>query len=682
MNAPAPLPAPKDPHLRRMANALRALAMDAVEQAKSGHPGMPMGMADIATVLFGQFLKFDPTAPDWPDRDRFVLSNGHGSMLLYGLLHLTGYADMTMDELRRFRQLGSRTAGHPERGHASGIEVTTGPLGQGIANSVGMALAERLLATEFGDDIVNHHTYVFCGDGCLMEGISHEAISLAGHLRLNKLIVLWDNNSISIDGPTSLAVDDDQVARFAAHGWATERVDGLDHEAIAKAIKRAQSHDRPSLIACKTIIGFGAPTKAGTAAAHGSPLGAEEIKGARERLGWEYPPFVIPDDVAAWWREVGSRGASAREAWEARLGRLDAGKREDFERRLRNELPKALGPTLAKLCEEFRAKNAKLATRQASGAALDAMVPVMPELLGGSADLTPSNNTKAKGEQEVRPGDFSGRYVHYGVREMGMAAAMNGVAAHGGLIPYGGTFLTFTDYARGAIRLSALMGVGVVYVMTHDSIGLGEDGPTHQPIEHLAALRAMPHLLVFRPADAIETAECWQLALENRHAPSILALTRQGVPLLRTAPDDENRSGRGAYVLAEANGARQVTLLATGSEVSIAMAARDALSAEGVRAAVVSMPCWELFERQDEAYHTQVLGSAPRVGVEAAVRLGWDRWLGRNSRFVGMEGFGASAPAEALYPHFGITPEKVADAARSLLSGAGTASPPPTPGRE
>jgi transketolase len=682
MNAPAPLPAPKDPHLRRMANALRALAMDAVEQAKSGHPGMPMGMADIATMLFGQFLKFDPTAPDWPDRDRFVLSNGHGSMLLYGLLHLTGYADMTMDELRRFRQLGSRTAGHPERGHASGIEVTTGPLGQGIANSVGMALAERLLATEFGDDIVNHHTYVFCGDGCLMEGISHEAISLAGHLRLNKLIVLWDNNSISIDGPTSLAVDDDQVARFAAHGWATERVDGLDHEAIAKAIKRAQSHDRPSLIACKTIIGFGAPTKAGTAAAHGSPLGAEEIKGARERLGWEYPPFVIPDDVAAWWREVGSRGASAREAWEARLGRLDAGKREDFLRRLRNELPKALGPTLAKLCEEFRAKNAKLATRQASGATLDAMVPVMPELLGGSADLTPSNNTKAKGEQEVRPGDFAGRYVHYGVREMGMAAAMNGVAAHGGLIPYGGTFLTFTDYARGAIRLSALMGVGVVYVMTHDSIGLGEDGPTHQPIEHLAALRAMPHLLVFRPADAIETAECWQLALENRHAPSILALTRQGVPLLRTAPDDENRSGRGAYVLAEANGARQVTLLATGSEVSIAMEARDALAAEGVRAAVVSMPCWELFERQDEAYHTQVLGSAPRVGVEAAVRLGWDRWLGRNSCFVGMEGFGASAPVEALYPHFGITPEKVADAARSLLSDAGTASPPPAPGRE
>jgi transketolase len=678
---PSPLPPAKDPKLRRMANALRALAMDAVEQAKSGHPGMPMGMADIATVLFGQFLKFDPTAPDWPDRDRFVLSNGHGSMLLYGLLHLTGYADMTMDELKRFRQLGSRTAGHPERGHASGIEVTTGPLGQGIANAVGMALAERLLATEFGDDIVNHRTYAFCGDGCLMEGISHEAISLAGRLRLAKLTVLWDNNSISIDGPTSLAVDDDQVARFAAHGWATERVDGLDHAAIAAALTRAQSHDRPSLIACKTIIGFGAPTKAGTAAAHGSPLGPEEIKGARERLGWEYPPFVIPEDVSAWWRDVGACGAAVRANWETRLGRLDAGKRADFERRQRNELPAALGAALAKVCAEFRAKNAKLATRQASGAVLDAILPEMPELLGGSADLTPSNNTKAKGEKEVRPDDFSGRYLHYGVREMGMAAAMNGIAAHGGLIPYGGTFLTFTDYARGAIRLSALMQIGVIYVMTHDSIGLGEDGPTHQPIEHLAALRAMPHLLLFRPADAIETAECWQLALENRHAPSILALTRQGVPLLRTAPGDENRSARGAYVLSEPAGTRHVTLVATGSEVSIAVAAQEQLAAEGVNAAVVSMPCWELFERQGEAFRTSVLGSAPRVGVEAAVRLGWDRWLGPNSRFIGMDGFGASAPIEALYPHFGITAEAVADAARALLSADGS-SPPPTPGRE
>jgi transketolase len=651
-----------------MANALRALAMDAVEQAKSGHPGMPMGMADIATVLFSRFLNFDPTAPDWPNRDRFVLSNGHGSMLLYGLLHLTGYPDMTLDELKHFRQLGSRTAGHPEKTLATGIEVTTGPLGQGIANSVGMALAERLLAAEFGDDAVDHRTYVFCGDGCLMEGISHEAMSLAGHLKLNKLIVLWDDNSISIDGATRLAVSDDQVARFAAHGWATERIDGHDTDAITAAIERAHGHDRPSLIACRTVIAFGAPTKAGTAAAHGSPLGADEIKGARERLGWEYPPFVIPDDVRAWWRDVGARGARTRAEWAARLGELDATKREDFLRRQAGRMPAGLDAAVAKLCDEFRAKNAKLATRQSSGATLDALVPVVPELLGGSADLTPSNNTRAKGQVEVKPGDFSGRYMHYGVREMGMAAAMNGIAAHDGLIPYGGTFLTFTDYARPAIRLSALMELGVIYVMTHDSIGLGEDGPTHQPIEHLAALRAIPHLNVFRPADAVETAECWALALKNRHAPSILALTRQPVPLLRTEPHAENRSAKGAYVLAEAAGERQVTLLATGSEVSIAAQARDTLTAEGIRVALVSMPCWQLFEVQDEAYRQAVLGTAPRVAVEAAVRLGWDRWLGPRSAFVGMSGFGASAPIEALYPHFGITPEKVAEAARSLLS--------------
>ena len=664
---PAPLPAPKDPRLFRMANALRALAMDAVEKAKSGHPGMPMGMADIATVLFSRFLKFDPTAPDWPDRDRFILSNGHGSMLLYGLLHLTGYADMTMAELERFRQLGSRTAGHPERGHASGIEVTTGPLGQGIANGVGMALAERRLAAEFGDDVVNHRIYVFCGDGCLMEGISHEAISLAGHLGLSKLTLLWDHNSITIDGPTSLSVDDDQVARFAAHGWATEHVDGHDTDAVAAAIQRAQTHDRPSLIACKTIIAFGAPTKAGTAAAHGSPLGAEEIKGARERLGWDSPPFVIPDDVQTWWRGVGARGAPARAEWEARLAKLDPAKRGEFVRRQQRKLPAGLDTIVARVCEEFRAKNARLATRVASGDTLNTLVPAVPELIGGSADLTPSNNTKAKDEKEMQPGDFSGRYIHFGVREMGMAAAMNGIVAHGGLIPYGGTFLTFTDYARGAIRLSALMEIGVVYVMTHDSIGLGEDGPTHQPVEHLAALRAIPRLQVFRPCDSVETAECWFLALESRHAPSILALTRQGVALLRTEPHFENRSRRGAYVLADVDGTRQVTLLATGSEVEIAMKARDLLAAENIRAAVVSMPCWELFERQDRDYRSNVLGSAPRVGVEAAVRLGWDRWLGERSAFIGMDGFGASAPIEALYPHFGITAEKVAEAARSLL---------------
>jgi len=663
----APLPPPANPKLRRMANALRALAMDAVELAKSGHPGMPMGMADIATVLFTQFLRFDPQAPDWPDRDRFILSNGHGSMLLYGLLHLTGYPDMTMDEIRHFRQVGSRTAGHPERGLASGIEVTTGPLGQGLGNSAGMALAERHLAAEFGDDLVDHHTYVFCGDGCLMEGISHEALGLAGHLRLNKLIVFWDDNAISIDGPTSLAVSDDQLERFRAHGWAVDRIDGLNHDEIADAIRRAQASDRPSLIACRTIIAYGAPTKAGTAAAHGNPLGAEEIKGARERLGWEYPPFVIPDDIRQEWREAGARGAAVRQAWEQRLAAAAAERRSEFLRRQKGELPAEFDAVIAKVCDEFRAKNAKIATRQASGSVLDALVPAVPELLGGSADLTPSNNTRAKGMEDVKPGDYSGRYIRYGVREHGMAAAMNGIAAHGGLIPYGGTFLTFTDYCRPSIRLSALSHLGVIYVMTHDSIGLGEDGPTHQPIEHYAALRAIPRLRFFRPADPIETAECWALAMKERHAPSILALTRQSVPLLRTEAGGENRSARGAYVLAEADGARRVTFLATGSEVGLAMTAREALAKDGIAAAVVSMPCWELFERQPEDYRSAVLGTAPRVGVEAAVRLGWDRWLGPRSAFIGMSDFGASGPGEAVYQHFGITAERVAEAARSLL---------------
>ena len=670
-SAPPPLPAARDPRLCRMANALRVLAMDAVEQAKSGHPGMPMGMADIATVLFTQFLRFDPLAPDWPDRDRFVVSNGHGCMLLYGLLHLTGYPDMTLDELKRFRQLGSRTAGHPERGHASGIEVTTGPLGQGLADSVGMALAERMLAAEFGDAIVDHHTYVFAGDGCLMEGISHEALSLAGHLGLGKLIVFWDDNRISIDGPTSLSVSDDQVERFRAHGWAAERVDGHNHQAVADAIRWAQQDERPSLIACRTTIAFGAPTKAGTAAAHGAPLGAAEIVGARQRLGWSYPPFVIPEDILAEWRAAGARGEGVRRAWEGRLQSLPAERRAEFLRRQHNELPSALDAAFAKLCDDFRQANARIATRQASGTVLDTLAGVVPELAGGSADLTPSNNTKAKDQKDIRPGDFSGRYIRYGVREHGMAAAMNGIAAHRGLIPYGGTFLTFSDYARPAIRLSAFMGLGVIYVMTHDSIGLGEDGPTHQPVEHLAALRAMPGLYVYRPADAVETAECWALALRRRDAPSLLALTRQALPLLRTggAPrgSDQNLCARGAYVLAESSSTRQVTLLATGSEVSIAVAASEALARDRIGAAVVSMPCWELFEAQPQAYRDAVLGSAPRVAVEAAVQFGWERWLGPRGAFIGMTGFGASAPVEALYPHFGITPEKVAAAARSLL---------------
>jgi len=663
----APLPPPANPKLRRMANALRALAMDGVEQANSGHPGMPMGMADIAAVLFTQFLRFDPLAPDWPDRDRFVLSNGHGSMLLYGLLHLLGYPDMTLDELKHFRKLGSRTAGHPERGLATGIETTTGPLGQGIGNSVGMALAERHLAAEFGNDLVDHRTYVFCGDGCLEEGISHEALSLAGHLKLNKLIVLYDDNSITIDGPTSLSFSDDVLERFRAYHWAAERVDGTNHDEIAAAITRAQASDRPSLIACRTVIAFGAPTKAGTAGAHGSPLGAEEIKGAKERLGWEFGPFIVPDDVRAEWHAAGARGASVRAAWEQRLAATASDRRGEFVRRQKGELPADFAAVIAKVCDDFRAKNAKLATRQASGEVLDALVAAVPELLGGSADLTPSNNTRAKGLTDIKPGDFAGRYVRYGVREHGMATAMNGISVHGGLIPYGGTFMCFTDYCRPAIRLAALMETRVVFVMTHDSIGLGEDGPTHQPVEHLAALRAIPQLLVFRPGDAVETAECWALALQHRHAPSIMALTRQGLPLLRTEAGHDNRSARGAYVLAEAAGERQVSLLATGSEVSLAMAARDLLKADGIRAAVVSMPCWELFEAQPEDYRKAVLGTAPRVGVEAAVQFGWDRWLGEHSAFIGMHGFGASAPIEALYPHFGITAEKVAEAARSLL---------------
>jgi transketolase len=650
-----------------MANAIRALAMDAVEQAKSGHPGMPMGMADVATVLFTQFLRFDPRAPDWPDRDRFVLSAGHGSMLLYALLHLTGYADMTLEELQRFRQLGSRTAGHPERGHAAGIETTTGPLGQGIGNSVGMALAERMLAAEFGDQIVDHHTYVIASDGDLMEGVSHEAASLAGHLGLAKLIVFYDDNSISIDGPTALAFSDDPLLRFRGYGWAAERIDGHDHAAVAEAIRRAQSSGRPNLIACRTTIAFGAPTKAGTAAAHGSPLGAAEIAGARERLGWSEPPFVIPEDIRAEWRAAGARGEPVRRAWEARLNTLAGERRAEFLRRQRRELPPGFDQAITKVCHDFRQGNAKIATRQASGTVLDALTRVVPELVGGSADLTPSNNTKAKDQKDVRRGDYSGRYIRYGVREHGMAAAMNGIAVHGGLIPYSGTFLTFSDYARPSIRLAAFMGAGVIYVMTHDSIGLGEDGPTHQPVEHLAALRAMPGLYVYRPADPIETAECWALALQRRDGPSLLALTRQSLPLLRRDPDAENRSARGAYVLAEADGQRQVTLLATGSEVSVAMTARETLAQDGIRAAVVSMPCWEIFDKAPKEYRDAVLGSAPRVGVEAAVRFGWDRWLGARGAFIGMDGFGASAPGEALFPHFGITPERVAQAARSLL---------------
>ncbi len=667
--SPSPLPAPRDPQLRRMANALRVLAMDAVEAAQSGHPGMPMGMADVATVLWSRFLKFDAANPQWPDRDRFVLSAGHGSMLLYALLHLAGFKDMTRDELRRFRQWGSRTPGHPERGHAAGIETTTGPLGQGLANAVGMALAERLLASRFGPALVDHYTYVIAGDGCLMEGISQEAITLAGHLRLGRLIVLWDDNRISIDGATALATSEDEVARFAACGWATEAVDGHDTDEVAAALARAKEDERPSLIACRTTIAFGAPTKAGTAAAHGSPLGKAEIEGARARLGWHEAPFEMPDDVVNWWAAVGARGAASSRAWRERLGGAPEADRREFVRRNDGILPAALAAALAALKARFVAEAPTLATRQSSGMVLDTVAAVMPELVGGSADLTGSNNTKAKGQKVVTRGDFAGSYIHYGVREHAMAAAMNGMAAHGGIIPYGGTFLTFSDYCRPSIRLAAIMGLRVVFVMTHDSIGLGEDGPTHQPVEQLASLRAIPNLRVFRPADAVETLECWELALTARDAPSVLVLTRQALPPLRRDAGT-NRSAQGAYVLEEAQGARQITLLATGSEVALAVAARERLTARGIAAAVVSMPCWALFEHEDAAYRRAVLGSAPRLAVEAGTAFGWERYVGDAGGVIAMPGFGASAPAETLFAHFGFTPDAVANAATALLAPA------------
>ena len=652
-----------------MANAIRFLAADAVEKAKSGHPGMPMGMADVATVLFARFLKFDAGAPDWADRDRFVLSAGHGSMLLYALLFLTGYEDTTLAEIKRFRQLGSKTAGHPEYGHAAGVETTTGPLGQGLANAVGMAIAERALNARFGDAVVDHFTYVLAGDGCLMEGISHEAISLAGHLGLGKLIVLFDDNQVSIDGPTSLAVSDDQRRRFAASGWDTWAVDGHDPDAVGTAIEAARATPgRPSLIACRTVIGLGAPTKAGTAAAHGAPLGADEIAAAREALAWPHPPFEVPAGVLAAWRAVGAHGADAREAWEKRLADAEPGARDAFVRGQAGALPEGWDRAFTAHIEHMAADRPKWATRQSSGAALEVLAAEIPELVGGSADLTGSNNTRVAATTPVEAGDFSGRYVYYGVREHAMAAAMSGMALHKGLIPYGGTFLVFADYMRPAIRLAALMGLRVVYVLTHDSIGLGEDGPTHQPVETLASLRAIPNLTLFRPADAIETAECWALALANMDGPSAMVLSRQAVPVVR-ADARENLCAHGGYVLAEAEGgARDVSLLATGTEVSVALAAREILAKEGIRAAVVSIPCWELFDAQDPAYRASVLGpGCARVAVEAAVSFGWERYLGDGGVFVGMPGFGASAPGADLYAHFGITAEAAAAAAKALL---------------
>jgi transketolase len=662
-------PASRAQH-ERMANAIRALAMDAVEQAKAGHPGLPMGAADVATVLFTRFLKFDPADPAWPDRDRFVLSAGHGSMLIYALLHLLGYERMTIEEIKRFRQLGSLTPGHPENFVTPGVETTTGPLGQGLGNAVGMAIAERHLAAAFGADIVDHRTYVLASDGDLMEGISQEAIALAGHLKLNKLIVLFDDNGISIDGPLSLADSVDQVKRFEAAGWAAVRVDGHDPEAIAEAIAEAQGSDRPALIACRTTIGFGAPSKAGTEKCHGSPLGADEIKGARERLGWPEPAFVVPADVRELWRGAALAGKAAHAAWNDRLAALAPERRAEFERRRRGDLPKdALADAVRSVKAKLAAAPKEVATRAASETALEALAAAVPEMIGGSADLTGSNNTKPKGMTVLSAADYSGRFIHYGVREHGMAAAMNGMALHGGVIPYSGTFLVFSDYCRPAIRLAALSGQRVIHVMTHDSIGLGEDGPTHQPVEHLAALRAMPNLYLFRPCDAVETVECWQLALENARSPSILALTRQNLPQLRLGHEAENRCAAGAYeiVPAEKN-ATEVSLFASGSEVAIAVEARKFLRERGVFARVVSVPCFELFRALPAAARHKVIGDAAvKVAVEAAVRQGWDEIIGSDGAFVGMTSFGASAPSKELYKHFGITPEKVAAAALSRL---------------
>jgi transketolase len=652
-----------------MANAIRALAMDAVEQAKSGHPGLPMGAADVATVLFSRFLKFDPADPKWPDRDRFVLSAGHGSMLMYALLYLTGYSSVTLDEIKRFRQSGSKTPGHPENFITPGVETTTGPLGQGLANAVGMAMAEKHLAAVFGDKVVDHKTYVLASDGDLMEGISQEAIALAGHLKLSKLIVLFDDNGISIDGALSLSDSTDQVKRFEASGWAAERVDGHNPEAIAAALTRAQTSDRPTLIACKTTIGFGAPTKAGKSSSHGSPLGADEIKGARAALGWNYPAFEVPNEILSAWRATGERSKGAHADWDKRFAALDKAQQAEFTRRTNGEISKpALTAAVKAMKESLTATPKEIATRTACEFALESLIPALPEMVGGSADLTGSNNTRTKSMKAITPTDFSGRFIHYGIREHGMAAAMNGMTLHGGIIPYSGTFLVFSDYCRPSIRLAALMGIRVIHIMTHDSIGLGEDGPTHQPVEHVAALRAIPNLLVFRPCDAVETVECWQLALEANDRPSILALTRQNLPQLSTNFLDKNRCTAGAYEIFAAGGKAQVSIFATGSEVAIAVDGAKQLAAKGVAARVVSVPCFELFAAQPDAARRAIIGDAPvKIGVEAGVRQGWDAIIGNDGAFVGMHSFGASAPYKELYKKFGITAEAVAEAALGKL---------------
>jgi transketolase len=642
-----------------MANAIRSLAMDAVEKANSGHPGLPMGAADIATVLFTKILKFNPADPHWADRDRFILSAGHGSMLLYAALHLTGYAELTLEQLKNFRQLHAKTAGHPEYGYAGGIETTTGPLGQGLANSVGFAVAEQKLAAEFGTDLVDHYTYVLAGDGCLMEGISQEAISLAGHLKLNKLIVVWDNNNITIDGAVSNADSTDQIARFKATGWNTIEIDGHNQAEIEKAFIAAKASDKPTLIAAKTVIGFGAPKKAGSHAVHGSPLGAEELAAAKAQLGITYPAFELPADVLGAWRTAGARSKDQHAAWSGRLAKADPARRAEFERRMKGDLPAGFSAAIDAYKSKLVADKPKVASRKASQMALEVINKIVPETIGGSADLTGSNLTNTPETLPFTAADRTGRYMRYGIREHEMAAAMNGMALHGGIIPYGGTFLVFSDYCRNAIRMSALQHARSIYVMTHDSIGLGEDGPTHQPIEHVMSLRMIPGLNVFRPADAVETAEAWALSIGRQHGPSLLALSRQNLPQLRTDAS-ENLTGRGAYRLRTAKAARKVVLMATGSEVEIAVNVADALEAKGIGADVVSMPCWELFAEQDKAYRADLLpADALKVSIEAGVTLGWQVHTGLDGLNFGIDSFGASAPAEALYDHFGLTVEKI-----------------------
>ncbi|MEO1091809.1 MAG: transketolase [Pseudomonadota bacterium] len=661
------LPAAPDPE--RLANAIRALTMDAIEQAQSGHAGLPLGMADAAVALFGTALTFDAAAPEWPDRDRFVLSAGHGSMLLYAVLHLTGYPGFGTETLKRFRQWGSLAAGHPEVERGHGIETTTGPLGQGLANAVGMALAERILAARFGEDLVDHRTYVMCSDGDLMEGVSHEAASIAGHLCLAKLIVLYDDNDITIDGPMDLASSDDATRRFEGYGWHVERLDGHDALAVAAALARAKTSDRPSLLRLETVIGKHLPTRAGKASAHAGVLGDAEVAGARRAMGWDAPPFVVPADVKQAWEAFNEPGRAAHRAWRERLEAAEPERRQAFLAALAGELPADLATVVTATKRALQGEARVEATRFASGRVLAELMPAMPSLLGGSADLTPANNTQTPGRDAIAAGRYGAGYLHYGAREQAMAAAMNGMALHRGLIPFAGTFMAFADHARPALRLAALMRQRVIHVMTHDSIGLGEDGPTHQPVEHLAALRAIPNLLVLRPADAVEVAECWELALRHEHGPSILALSRQPVEPLRVDRDDTNRSARGAYVLHEATAPCAVTVLATGTEVGLAMAARRRLEEGGIGTRVVSMPCLELFEAQDDVYRTAVLGDAPvMVAVEAAVRQGWDRYIGAAGLFVGMAGFGASAPAEVLFERFGITADAVVAAVKARVT--------------